>query len=207
VVSDAVVLTVEGHGREEQVLDGTPHAGVDLSRTVGWFTTMYPIRIDLTDVDAETVLARRGTRDLVIDRAKAARTAHPDNGIGYGLLRHLDEVGASTLSRHPEPQIVFNYVGSVGAADVRDLPEGLGWTPELGDEGGGLDQDALGGAAPVNRMPAQAEIDLQSVQVDGPDGPVVRVYASFLGAAIDRSDFDELAQWWLEVLRLMAETD
>src|SRR5439155_14692196 len=59
-VPDAVVAT-EGHGREEQIAPG-----VDLSATVGWFTTIFPIRLD-------------GKIDDL-----------PDRGLGYGLQRPLD---------------------------------------------------------------------------------------------------------------------
>jgi amino acid adenylation domain-containing protein/non-ribosomal peptide synthase protein (TIGR01720 family) len=87
----AVLVELEGHGREEQVV-GAP---VDLSRTVGWFTSTYPVRLDPGSGDLATALKR----------VKEQLRAVPDNGIGYGIgygPRHLDA---------PSPQILFNYLG------------------------------------------------------------------------------------------------
>ncbi|MET8974170.1 amino acid adenylation domain-containing protein [Streptomyces sp. NPDC004539] len=79
-----VVVDVEGHGREEL----TP--GIELSRTVGWFTSLYPVRIDVEG---------GRTREL------------PDNGLGYGLLRYLNPDTADELAKAPAPAIGFNYLG------------------------------------------------------------------------------------------------
>ncbi|MGJ3561517.1 condensation domain-containing protein [Streptomyces sp. INA 01156] len=71
---DDVLLDVEGHGREDVL------AGADVSRTVGWFTSLFPVRL------------HSGTDgvDAAVKRVKEQLRAVPDNGIGYGLLRHLD---------------------------------------------------------------------------------------------------------------------
>ncbi|WP_338686823.1 amino acid adenylation domain-containing protein [Streptomyces acidiscabies] len=79
-----VVVDVEGHGREEVV------PGVELSRTVGWFTSLYPVRIGASGERA---------REL------------PDNGLGYGLLRYLNPDTADELAKVPTPAIGFNYLG------------------------------------------------------------------------------------------------
>ena len=91
----AVVL--EGHGREE--LDGPP---IDVSRTVGWFTSLYPVVLGVG-------------RDS--DPAEAIRTvaeqlrAIPDRGLGYGVDRHLgDDDG--TLDQEL-PVVAFNYLGQL----------------------------------------------------------------------------------------------
>ncbi|GAB1509018.1 amino acid adenylation domain-containing protein [Actinophytocola sp. KF-1] len=91
----AVLVELEGHGREEQVA-GHPAGGVDLSRTVGWFTTTFPVRLD------------PGTGDLAnaVKRVKEQLRAVPDNGIGHGLL-------GLPAGR---PQILFNYLGRFDVA-------------------------------------------------------------------------------------------
>jgi non-ribosomal peptide synthase protein (TIGR01720 family) len=94
-----VVIDLEGHGREE-VLDG-----VDLSRTVGWFTTIFPVALeapaDATDWRTIIKAVRRQLRAI------------PGNGFGFGALRYLGSPAA--LDRlpagSPGPQIVFNYLG------------------------------------------------------------------------------------------------
>ncbi|MYU35896.1 amino acid adenylation domain-containing protein [Streptomyces sp. SID8358] len=87
---DAVTVTMEGHGREH----------LDLSRTVGWFTSEYPVRVPASD-DAGRVLRA----------AKEARRAVPDGGVGYGVLRHLDPLAAAELSATPPPDVLLNYLG------------------------------------------------------------------------------------------------
>ncbi|WP_268891514.1 non-ribosomal peptide synthase/polyketide synthase [Lentzea tibetensis] len=93
---DRVLVDLEGHGRED-LLDG-----VDLSRTVGWFTTMFPVVLGTTGDWATTLKA---TKELL--------RAVPHHGLGFGALRYL--------TRTPLPrtaQISFNYLGrfDTGAA-------------------------------------------------------------------------------------------
>ncbi|MBB5857515.1 non-ribosomal peptide synthase/polyketide synthase [Amycolatopsis umgeniensis] len=88
----AVAVDLEGHGREE-ILDD-----VDLSRTVGWFTTLFPVGLTVED--------SVGWRELVKAVRKQLR-ALPGNGFGYGALRHyrFPELGDTT------PEVAFNYLG------------------------------------------------------------------------------------------------
>jgi amino acid adenylation domain-containing protein/non-ribosomal peptide synthase protein (TIGR01720 family) len=92
------VVDLEGHGREE-IVDG-----VDLSRTVGWFTATYPVRLDLP------ATREAGER---LKSVKESLRRVPGRGIGYGLLRHLagDDAVAAELRRAPPPQVIFNYLG------------------------------------------------------------------------------------------------
>jgi non-ribosomal peptide synthase protein (TIGR01720 family) len=93
VGSGEFVVNVEGHGRED-VIDGA-----DLARTMGWFTTIYPVRLRL---GAMSVGARlKETKELL--------RAVPLRGFGYGVLRYLE--GAETLRAQTTPDIVFNYLG------------------------------------------------------------------------------------------------
>src|SRR5204863_6104544 len=78
-----VRVTVEGHGREPLFDD------VDLSRTVGWFTTTYPVLLDLTGAN--------GPGDA-LKAVKEQRRAVPRSGIGYGVLRHLAPRGFGRAS-------------------------------------------------------------------------------------------------------------
>ncbi|MFD9739248.1 amino acid adenylation domain-containing protein [Umezawaea sp. NPDC059074] len=96
-----VSLDMEGHGRED-VLDA------DLSRTVGWFTTLYPVAITLPDDDQPR------WRDLVKTVRRQLRTV-PGNGFGFGALRHLGSSEARRRLAGPGPQVVFNYLGQSGS--------------------------------------------------------------------------------------------
>ncbi|MFD4829835.1 amino acid adenylation domain-containing protein [Streptomyces uncialis] len=96
----AVTVTMEGHGREH----------LDLARTVGWFTSEYPVRVPAS-----------GEVGQVLRAAKEAKRGVPDGGIGYGVLRTLDPVAGPELSAVPPPDVLLNYLGRFAP-----LP-GTGW--------------------------------------------------------------------------------
>jgi amino acid adenylation domain-containing protein/non-ribosomal peptide synthase protein (TIGR01720 family) len=96
--SPSLLLNLEGHGREEIFAD------VDLSRTVGWFTSIFPVLLEL---------------DQPFDPGRALKNIKeqlrrlPNRGIGYGVLRYLSEDAASVarLKALPQPEVSFNYFG------------------------------------------------------------------------------------------------
>ncbi len=93
-----VGVDVEGHGREEV-------AGADVSRTVGWFTTLVPLWLE-ADLDAPPAAALRAVRDR--------RRALPARGLGFGLLSQLaGDEAAAHLAHLPPRQVSFNYLGQL----------------------------------------------------------------------------------------------
>jgi amino acid adenylation domain-containing protein/non-ribosomal peptide synthase protein (TIGR01720 family) len=104
--SDSVLVDLEGHGREEIA------EGIDLSRTVGWFTTVFPVRLT-TDRGADLGAALKGIKEHL--------RAVPGRGIGHGLLRYLrgDAAVARRLDELPRADVRFNYLGQLDQA----LPE------------------------------------------------------------------------------------
>ena len=95
--SPQLFTNLEGHGREPLFDD------VDVSRTMGWFTSIFPVRIELPAAkdNWEPGAALRAVKEQL--------RRIPRRGIGYGILRYL---GAdSDLSQRAEPSIVFNYLG------------------------------------------------------------------------------------------------
>nr|WP_237421984.1 non-ribosomal peptide synthetase [Gordonia sp. SID5947] len=99
--SAPVGVLVEGHGRYEEVLaKGADPRTADLSRTVGWFTTIAPMLVDPSDDVVHAVKA-----------AKEERLAQPDHGVGFGLLRFG---GDERLAGRPLPSIGFNFFGAGG---------------------------------------------------------------------------------------------
>nr|WP_295826072.1 non-ribosomal peptide synthetase [uncultured Azospirillum sp.] len=120
---DALTVHVEGHGRDALFPD------IDIGRTVGWFTSVYPVR-----------LAPPASCDSAIRHVKEALRAVPDGGIGFNLLRHLGPPEArAALSGNPTA-ISFNYLGRFDDAD--DAP----WRPAPEECGAGTDPDAPLGA-------------------------------------------------------------
>ncbi|MGW0225621.1 amino acid adenylation domain-containing protein [Streptomyces tendae] len=118
---DQVLLALEGHGRN-------PLGGerLNLARTVGWFTALHPLLIDLTDRDDIDIAAA-----AVVEQLRAV----PHGGVGHGALRHLAPgTHGAPLAGLPEPQIAVNYVGAF--AD-RVATGGWTWASEaLGPERG-----------------------------------------------------------------------
>ncbi len=93
----ALLLDLEGHGREDLFAD------VDLTRTIGWFTTIYPVLLELSaGADAGTALRA----------VKEQLRAVPQHGIGYGLLRYLSH-DAAQLAALPQAELSFNYLGQL----------------------------------------------------------------------------------------------
>ena len=91
----AALIQLEGHGRED-LFDG-----LDLTRTVGWFTSLFPLRLQAD-----------GELSTAIKAVKEQLRAVPQKGIGYGLLRYLGTSQArQTLAQQATPRITFNYLG------------------------------------------------------------------------------------------------
>ncbi|MGO8914666.1 MAG: condensation domain-containing protein, partial [Stellaceae bacterium] len=99
------VIDLEGHGRED-IADG-----VDLSRSVGWFTTVFPVRVDLGKLDAAGALAGAADAGVALKRVKEMLRAVPRKGLGFGLLSQLNAETASALADFPARQLLFNYLG------------------------------------------------------------------------------------------------
>src|SRR6185369_5731747 len=96
------LIDLEGHGREEIFPD------VDLSRTAGWLTCVYPVRLEVTGGDPGADLKR----------IKEQLRGVPRAGLGYGMLRYLAAVGTSgqepsALGKLAEAEIGFNYLGQL----------------------------------------------------------------------------------------------
>ncbi|WP_143825693.1 non-ribosomal peptide synthase/polyketide synthase [Nannocystis exedens] len=99
--TDTVCVTLEGHGREALVED------VDVSRTVGWFTSMFPVWLTVPGTDDPATLLK-GVKEQL--------RSVPNRGVGYGWLRyaHPDEAVRASLS--VDPPVVFNYLGQFDMA-------------------------------------------------------------------------------------------
>jgi amino acid adenylation domain-containing protein/non-ribosomal peptide synthase protein (TIGR01720 family) len=94
-----LLVDLEGHGREDLFPD------TDLTRTVGWFTTVYPVLLELPQT--------AGTGQA-LQQIKEILRRIPQSGIGYGLLRYLgDQTIAHQVQQLPSAAISFNYLGQL----------------------------------------------------------------------------------------------
>ncbi|WP_281278342.1 non-ribosomal peptide synthetase [Nocardia tenerifensis] len=183
VAEPSTLLRLEGHGREEQILPGA-----DLTATVGWFTTVYPVRIDLAGVDLDDAYAGGPAIETAVKTAKERLREIPDHGIGYGLLRYLNSETARALPAGPPAQVAFNYLGqlspsrTVGATTTSEfaVAEELGAPIADGDL----------------HVMATAAVDITAAVTEG------RLSATFgyPEAVLDDAEVGEMAQLWVDAL-------
>ncbi|MGC9501628.1 amino acid adenylation domain-containing protein, partial [Streptomyces sp. WG7] len=175
-----VLVDLEGHGRDSDRPD------VDLSRTVGWFTRVHPVRLDVTGCGDDPADA--------VKRVKEQLRAVPGDGAGYGLLRHLNAGTAPVLAGLARPRVGFNYLGRTPTSAS---PSGADWSPVAQPGGPGADP----------ATPLAHALDINAVTVDGADGPVLSATFAWAGELFDEAEVRELAERWLRVLETLAGTD
>ncbi|KYF79126.1 hypothetical protein BE11_45185 [Sorangium cellulosum] len=149
----AVLVDMEGHGRDAL-------GDVDVSRTVGWFTSLYPVRLEVQP-DAACDQALKAVKEQL--RGASCR------GATYGLLRYLSEdARGAQLSGQPAPAVSFNYLGQwddrLAASPLFALAED--------------DEDDLVGAERDPRAPRGYELEVDAAVVGGR----LRVTWSYSGA-------------------------
>jgi amino acid adenylation domain-containing protein/non-ribosomal peptide synthase protein (TIGR01720 family) len=110
----SLLVDLEGHGREE-IGDE-----LDLSRTVGWFTTVFPVLLDWGEA-ADTLVGLKMIKEQL--------RAIPQRGLGYGLLRYLhpDPALRAQLAALPRPEVSFNYLGQFDQVLPGEAPWRLAW--------------------------------------------------------------------------------
>ncbi|WP_314246806.1 condensation domain-containing protein [Streptomyces kutzneri] len=177
----AVLVDVEGHGRED-VADGT-----DLSRTVGWFTTAFPVRLALGRPDLDEARAGGPAVGAALRLVKEELRAVPDKGIGFGLLRHLNSRTGPDLAARGIPQIGFNYLGRfpMGADAPWDAAPGHAFALDDADDG----------------LPMAHAVEVNAAAHEGPDGLTLNATWTWAGNAFPGSWVHDLAQEWFTMLR------
>ncbi|MEU5062827.1 amino acid adenylation domain-containing protein [Streptomyces virginiae] len=118
-------VELEGHGREARFVADGAGFEPELSRTVGWFTTLFPVTVD-PGAAADPTDPAYLTAALKAVKEDLARV--PRNGLSYGVLRHLAGARFDT----PAPQVLFNYLGRFDAGSSGDW-ELAGTTNQLGE--------------------------------------------------------------------------
>jgi amino acid adenylation domain-containing protein/non-ribosomal peptide synthase protein (TIGR01720 family) len=185
-----ITINLEGHGREPM------DSGLDLSRTVGWFTSVFPVRLDLKDIDLQDIdLDQSFAGQSAVGRAlkliKDQLRAIPNRGLNYGLLRYLNSETAQHLAALPAPQLSFNYLGRFATV------EGAPWLPTGNDAG------FSGGADP--EMPLHHLVEIDAVVADDSDGPRLTANFSWAKSHLEESAVRELALFWQQALKSIVE--
>ncbi|WP_459751031.1 amino acid adenylation domain-containing protein [Streptomyces sennicomposti] len=176
-----VLIDVEGHGRQEIA------EGIDLSRTVGWFTTLRPARLDPEVTDWEDLWAGGPAAGRALRAVKEQFRAVPDEGIGYGLLRYLDPAAGPRLAALAASPVLFNYLGRVTAS-------GGAWetAPEI-------DLVLTDGAD----LPLSHVLEINALVQDGPGGPRLTARWTYPGRLLSEAEVRELADAWFRAVRAL----
>ncbi|MFC5286680.1 amino acid adenylation domain-containing protein [Actinokineospora guangxiensis] len=180
-----VLVDLEGHGREEFT------AELDLARSVGWFTALYPVRVDPGVGDYTT--ADPVALAAAAKRVKEQLRAVPGGGLGYGVLRYLNPETGPVLGALDGAQIGFNYLGRFAAAG----PDGGGTDWAAAAEGTGL-----GGGVDA-AMPLTHAVDVNAATHDHEDGPRLVATWTWPAELFGGTEVVELAEHWFAALRAL----
>ncbi|MFE2286473.1 amino acid adenylation domain-containing protein [Streptomyces sp. NPDC059443] len=202
---DDVLLTglalavAEWRGRHVTAAPGTPllvdrerhgragEGALDLSRTVGWFTAVHPVRLETGSPDWAEITSGGPAAGRAVKAVKEQLRAVPGDGLGHGPLRHLDPLSRDRLAALPAPRVLFNYLGRLGSATDEALP----WQP--------LPGDALPDGADPG-LPAAHALEVNVLAREGASGP--ELYADWGAPAgvLTEEALSELAALWTEAL-------
>jgi mycobactin peptide synthetase MbtF len=181
------LVAMEGHGREDATV-----GEVDTSRTVGWFTTVYPLRVgagsmlDLTRAEAAPA--------EVVDLLKVVATqldTVPNRGLDYGQLRYRGQ--AAELAA--DPQVMLDYLGRM------DLAAGAGgpWAP-IAD----LTLHQRLPIAPEPDMPLRYALDLVIAVYPGTDGPELATLFRWSDVLFSPAEIDRCSTIWQHCVTAVA---
>ncbi|MGW8378384.1 amino acid adenylation domain-containing protein [Streptomyces sp. ODS28] len=171
-----VLVDLEGHGRDTAT-------DLDLSRTVGWFTSIHPVRLTGTGESVSSA----------VKQVKEELREAPHDGTGFGMLRRYDPVGRDRLTGAPRPQVLFNYLGRVTGG------VGEGWLQVRAT-------DVLPhGADP--RMPLTHALEINAEQRRTAAGPELQALWTTPEGVFTEDEVEELKQLWLRELEQVADLD
>lgn len=143
----SMLVALEGHGREELFADTL--TDTDLTRTVGWFTSLFPVCLTPSDAIGSS-----------IKNIKEQLRAIPNKGLGYGVLRYLsDGLTRTQMAALPEARITFNYLGQFD--NSFDENKGALFSPAEEDGGASQsDESPMGNWLEINGQVYAGELTL-----------------------------------------------
>ncbi|WP_378737103.1 amino acid adenylation domain-containing protein [Nocardia brasiliensis] len=184
------LIALEGHGRADAVL------GTDTTNTLGWFTSVFPVRLGVgaASVDVAQAEADPGAARALLNSVAAQLSSIPFDGLDYGLLRYVDR--APELRAAAEPQVEFNYLGRVDLSGNANQP----WS---------VITDAHRDALPLDpepELPLRYALDVISGIGTTADGPQLSTNWRWSDALFSASDVDRLADLWQRAVVTLAES-
>ena len=178
-----ITIDVEGHGRNEEIA-----SDIDLSRTVGWFTTKYPVSLRIDGLSWEQIVAGDVELGRVVKDVKEQFRALPD-GLTYGVLRYLNpEIDLP----ESDPTIGFNYLGRLGGP-AADHSDELWWISQ--------DGAAVIAAATAPPTPLGHAVELNAGTFETDSGPRLEANWTWAPSVMDNNRIGRLSSLWFEALQ------
>ncbi|MBS9534548.1 amino acid adenylation domain-containing protein [Mycobacterium sp. M1] len=171
------LIALDSHGRADAELD------TDTTNTVGWFTSMFPVRlgvggtVGVAEAEGDPVRAHALLASVRTDLAGI-----PAGGLDYGLLRYIR--GCTDLD--DEPQIMFSYLGRLDLGPVSDQP----WSLLAGDALEALPID------PEPDLPLRFALYVSAAVRTGVDGPELVTTLLYSDALFTDEDLADWARLW-----------
>jgi amino acid adenylation domain-containing protein/non-ribosomal peptide synthase protein (TIGR01720 family) len=192
--ASSTLIRWDGPGRVE-----AGALGADLSRTVGPLASVTPVRLDVAGVDLAEAFVGGPAAGAVVKAVKEQLRALPDQGLGYGLLRHVNRETAAVLARYGSGQISFRYSGRWLAAGLPAELRSLGFAPaaeaaEIAVRDAGRDPD----------LPARAELAITAAVTDTPTGPRLNALFTAPRGVLSATEVRQLADVWCQALEALA---
>ncbi|MGV9455865.1 amino acid adenylation domain-containing protein [Streptomyces sp. NPDC003635] len=178
----SVLVDLEGHGRDEELAGDD----ADLSRTVGWFTNVFPVRLDSGTADPADAFAGGPAAEQAVRGVRQHLASLPAGGLGYGMLRHLNPRTREVLSAREPARVEFNYLGRFG------IPEETDWSYAPEEDAADIGPEAA--------MRQGHALTINVVTEDRADGPVLTAHWSYLEGLLTRETVQDLARSWFRAL-------
>ncbi|MGB3485739.1 MAG: amino acid adenylation domain-containing protein [Mycobacterium sp.] len=192
------LVALEGHGREDPLIGG-PHDNVDTSATVGWFTSVFPVRLGIDHrFDIEAVRGNPSRAHTLISSVSETVAAVPNRGLDYGLLRHQRREPA--LLAAPQPQVEFNYMGRLDLSAHGAGQPGAPWSL--------ITDPALNQQLPTSSepdLPLRYTFDIIAVVTPTDAGPHLLTSWRWSDQLSSEADIDQLSVLWQKAITTLGD--
>ncbi|MFE3319067.1 amino acid adenylation domain-containing protein [Nocardia sp. NPDC059195] len=183
------LIAMEGHGRADTTL------GTDTANTLGWFTSVFPVRLGVGDnaVDVLRAQADPSAARTLLDSVATHLREIPNQGLDYGLLRYVNR--AAELRTAAEPQVEFNYLGRIDLSGNNTDP----WSLLVGEHDTALPLD------PEPDLPLRYAVDVIAGIGTTPEGAALTTNFRWSTALFTEAEAARFAELWELALTTLAE--
>ncbi|MFI6220640.1 amino acid adenylation domain-containing protein [Nocardia salmonicida] len=183
------LIAMEGHGRADTTL------GTDTANTLGWFTSVFPVRLGVGDnaVDVARAQADPAAARTLLDSVSAHLREIPNQGLDYGLLRYVNR--SAKLRTAAEPQVEFNYLGRIDLSGNETDP----WSLLVGEHDTALPLD------PEPDLPLRYAVDVIAGIGATPEGSALTTNFRWSTALFTEAKAARFAEHWELAITTLAD--